>query len=96
MRSCNLVIMAAAADVKEDGDATPQPFFPLMDALQLVQQGAEARVYRGEFLGRTTIIKQRFPKQYRHPILQERLSRRRTMQEARSLVRCRRAGEDGT
>ncbi|XP_020635208.3 EKC/KEOPS complex subunit TP53RK [Pogona vitticeps] len=65
---------------------------PPMAGLELLQQGAEARVYRGQFLGRPAVIKHRFPKRYRHPILEERLSRRRTAQEARSLLRCRRAG----
>ncbi|XP_066482084.1 EKC/KEOPS complex subunit TP53RK [Tiliqua scincoides] len=65
---------------------------PPMQGLQLVQQGAEARLYRGRFLGRPTVLKLRFPKRYRHPLLEERLGRRRTAQEARSLLRCRRAG----
>ncbi|XP_006132283.1 EKC/KEOPS complex subunit TP53RK [Pelodiscus sinensis] len=65
---------------------------PPLPGLQLVQQGAEARLYRGRFLGRAAVAKLRFPKRYRHPALEERLSRRRTAQEARSLLRCRRAG----
>ncbi|XP_020839402.1 EKC/KEOPS complex subunit TP53RK [Phascolarctos cinereus] len=60
--------------------------------LELVKQGAEARVYRGRFLGRAAVIKERFPKRYRHPTLDSQLSRRRTLQEARALLRCRRAG----
>ncbi|KAF1577588.1 EKC/KEOPS complex subunit Tp53rk, partial [Eudyptes moseleyi] len=69
----------------------PPPPLPL-PGLQLVQQGAEARIYRGLFLGRAAVAKLRIPKRYRHPALEERLSRRRTAQEARSLLRCRRAG----
>nr|XP_056700579.1 EKC/KEOPS complex subunit TP53RK [Euleptes europaea] len=69
-------------------EAAPAP----MEGLQLVQQGAEARLYRGLFLGRPTVMKLRFPKRYRHPVLEERLSRKRTAQEARALLRCRRAG----
>uniref|UniRef100_A0A8C8SIJ5 non-specific serine/threonine protein kinase n=1 Tax=Pelusios castaneus TaxID=367368 RepID=A0A8C8SIJ5_9SAUR len=65
---------------------------PPLQGLQLVQQGAEARIYRGRFLGRAAVAKLRFPKRYRHPALEERLSRRRTTQEARALLRCRRAG----
>lgn len=72
-------------------EGTPPP----MEGLELLQQGAEARVYRGQFLGRPAVIKHRFPKRYRHPMLEERLSRRRTAQEARSLLRCRRAGREG-
>nr|XP_013044542.2 EKC/KEOPS complex subunit TP53RK [Anser cygnoides] len=76
----------AAAPGPAVGEAPPLP------GLRLVQQGAEARVYRGRFLGRAAVVKLRFPKRYRHPALEERLSRRRTAQEARSLLRCRRAG----
>ncbi|XP_016351659.1 TP53-regulating kinase-like [Sinocyclocheilus anshuiensis] len=59
---------------------------------QMIKQGAEARVYRGTFLGRSVIIKERFPKLYRHPEVDEKLTRRRTTQEVRSILRCRRAG----
>lgn len=58
----------------------------------MIKQGAEARVYRGKFLGRSVIIKERFPKLYRHPEVDEKLTRRRTTQEVRSILRCRRAG----
>ncbi|XP_037304404.2 EKC/KEOPS complex subunit TP53RK [Pungitius pungitius] len=59
---------------------------------ELIKQGAEARVYRAQFLGKPTIVKQRFPKRYRHPVLDEKLTHRRTVQEVRSILRCRRAG----
>ncbi|XP_061076845.1 EKC/KEOPS complex subunit TP53RK [Conger conger] len=59
---------------------------------ELLKQGAEARVYRGEFLGKPTIVKERFPKLYRHPALDEKLTHRRTVQEVRSILRCRKAG----
>lgn len=60
---------------------------------QLLKQGAEARVYRASFLGKPTIVKERFPKRYRHPVLDEKLTHRRTVQEVRSILRCRRAGK---
>jgi len=60
---------------------------------QLIKQGAEARVYRATFLGRPVVIKERFTKLYRHPEVDEKLTRRRTTQEVRSILRCRRAGE---
>ncbi|OXB71854.1 UNVERIFIED_CONTAM: hypothetical protein H355_008876 [Colinus virginianus] len=78
----------AEAGAQEPGGAEAPP----LPGLQLVRQGAEARVYRGRFLGRAAVAKLRFPKRYRHPALEERLSRRRTAQEARALLRCRRAG----
>lgn len=64
-----------------------------LSGLELVKQGAEARVFRGHFQGRAAVVKHRFPKGYRHPALEARLGRRRTVQEARALLRCRRAGE---
>ncbi|XP_030068231.1 EKC/KEOPS complex subunit TP53RK [Microcaecilia unicolor] len=63
-----------------------------LSGLELLKQGAEARVYRGRFLGRAAVVKERFPKGYRHPVLDEKLTHRRTAQEVRSILRCRRAG----
>uniref|UniRef100_A0A8C4TRL1 non-specific serine/threonine protein kinase n=1 Tax=Falco tinnunculus TaxID=100819 RepID=A0A8C4TRL1_FALTI len=87
---------AAGPAMAEAGAAGPAaaeaPPPPPLPGLRLVQQGAEAHVYRGLFLGRPAVAKLRVPKRYRHPALEERLSRRRTAQEARSLLRCRRAG----
>ncbi len=60
--------------------------------MELVKQGAEARVYKTTFLGKPTIVKQRFKKSYRHPALDEKLTHKRMMQEARSVLRCRKAG----
>ncbi|KAM6298548.1 EKC/KEOPS complex subunit TP53RK [Aegotheles albertisi] len=88
----------AGPSTDEPGPAGPAvaeaevPAPPPLPGLRLVQQGAEASVYRGLFLGRPAVAKLRIPKRYRHPALEERLSRRRTAQEARSLLRCRRAG----
>lgn len=58
----------------------------------LIQQGAEARVYRSDFFGRPTIIKQRFVKSYRVPSLDQKLTHRRMNQEVRSMARCRKNG----
>ncbi|NXU51324.1 PRPK protein, partial [Turnix velox] len=63
-----------------EAEAVPPPPLP---GLQLVRQGAEACIYRGLFLGRKSVVKLRIPKRYRHPTLEERLSRRRMAQEAR-------------
>ncbi|XP_008303632.1 EKC/KEOPS complex subunit TP53RK [Stegastes partitus] len=63
-----------------------------LQTAELLKQGAEARVYRAEFLGKPAIVKERFPKRYRHPTLDEKLTHRRTTQEVRSILRCRRAG----
>eukprot|EP01138_Halocafeteria_seosinensis_P002835 gb/GECG01002896.1/.p1 GENE.gb/GECG01002896.1/~~gb/GECG01002896.1/.p1 ORF type:complete len:270 (+),score=20.20 gb/GECG01002896.1/:1-810(+) len=55
----------------------------------LVSQGAEARLFEGTFMGRQAVLKQRFTKKYRHPVLEQRLSSHRLIQEARCLHRCR-------
>ncbi|XP_069740338.1 EKC/KEOPS complex subunit TP53RK isoform X2 [Narcine bancroftii] len=59
---------------------------------QMVKQGAESKIYKGNFLGKPTIVKERFPKAYRHSALDKKLSHRRTAQEVRSILRCRKAG----
>ncbi|XP_035990931.1 EKC/KEOPS complex subunit TP53RK [Fundulus heteroclitus] len=63
-----------------------------LSTAELIKQGAEARLYRVDFLGKPTIIKERFHKCYRHPELQDKLNYRRTVHEVRSILRCRRAG----
>ncbi|KAM4622970.1 EKC/KEOPS complex subunit TP53RK [Discoglossus pictus] len=63
-----------------------------LEGLTLLKQGAEAKVYRGLFLGKPAVVKERFPKAYRHPALDEKLTHKRTAQEVRSILRCRKAG----
>lgn len=58
----------------------------------LVQQGAEARIYRSQFFGKPAILKERFVKSYRVPTLDHKLTHRRMNQEARSIARCRKNG----
>uniref|UniRef100_A0A8D3D2J6 non-specific serine/threonine protein kinase n=1 Tax=Scophthalmus maximus TaxID=52904 RepID=A0A8D3D2J6_SCOMX len=79
--------------VQQPDSLTPSATVPqFLRGAELVKQGAEARVYRTQFLGRPTIVKERFSKRYRHVALDEKLTRRRTVQEVRSILRCRRAG----
>ncbi|KIM26270.1 hypothetical protein M408DRAFT_330653 [Serendipita vermifera MAFF 305830] len=69
--------------------------YKLLDASELVSQGAEAKVYKG-FLtsppSQLVLLKYRFPKKYRHPSLSAQLTRTRITSEARALVRCVRNG----
>ncbi|XP_020897280.1 EKC/KEOPS complex subunit TP53RK [Exaiptasia diaphana] len=58
----------------------------------VIKQGAEARIYAENFYGKPSIVKERFKKSYRHPSLDEKLTRRRVGQEVRAIVRCRKAG----
>jgi len=59
---------------------------------KLIQQGAEARVFQMNFLGNPTIVKERFVKNYRHPVLDQKLTTRRLHSEARCLARCAKYG----
>ena len=58
----------------------------------LLTQGAEGRVYTTTWLGRPVVVKQRFPKKYRHPDLDAQITRERMRAEARALTRCRSFG----
>mmetsp|Transcript_123923 Transcript_123923/g.185247 ORF Transcript_123923/g.185247 Transcript_123923/m.185247 type:complete len:230 (-) Transcript_123923:40-729(-) len=60
----------------------------------LVNQGAEGRIFSGVFLDQPTIIKERFKKSYRHPVLDEKITAKRITQEVRALVKCRKSGID--
>ncbi|KAI6659986.1 TP53-regulating kinase-like [Oopsacas minuta] len=55
---------------------------------ELFKQGAEARIYKSSIFNKPCIVKERFLKCYRHPTLHKKLSDKRMIQEARSLVRC--------
>ncbi|KAG3121689.1 hypothetical protein PI124_g995 [Phytophthora idaei] len=59
---------------------------------QLISQGAEAKVFETDFAGRACIVKERVKKSYRLPVLDKKLSHRRLVQEARCILKCRRAG----
>ena len=63
-----------------------------MEGFELFKQGAEARLYRGQYLGRAAVAKHRFSKSYRHPELDKQLTRDRVKAEVRSLVRCQTLG----
>jgi TP53 regulating kinase-like protein len=57
-----------------------------------ISQGAEAKVWSTTFLGRKTIIKQRFNKMYRHPTLDALLTKQRLKAEVRCMIRARKMG----
>jgi Kae1-associated kinase Bud32 len=59
---------------------------------ELAGHGAEAKVAALMFSGRRAIVKQRVRKTWRHPVLDEKLTKRRLLQEARCLYKCRKAG----
>ncbi|KAF6211204.1 hypothetical protein GE061_014319 [Apolygus lucorum] len=59
---------------------------------KLLKQGAEAKIYKGTFLGRPVVVKERFRKTYRHPDLDETISKERLKAEARGILRCKALG----
>lgn len=61
-------------------------------SLILLKQGAEARVFESTFAGRKSIIKERFSKKYRHPLLDSKLTLKRLNAEARCMTKARRLG----
>lgn len=64
----------------------------ICENLKILKQGAEAKLYICEYLGRPTLIKERFKKNYRHPDLDTSITKERIKNEARSIVRCKSAG----
>ncbi|XP_034711903.1 EKC/KEOPS complex subunit bud32 [Vitis riparia] len=61
-------------------------------SLILLKQGAEARVFESNFVGRRCVVKERFSKKYRHPSLDSKLTLKRLNAEARCMTRARRLG----
>lgn len=58
----------------------------------LVKQGAEARLYTGNFLGQQVVVKERFSKKYRLPELDVTLTKERHKAECRALLKCKSLG----
>lgn len=85
-----------------DSPAPTAQDFPLPRTLQhpastppiLITQGAEGRLYKTTYLvpDLACALKYRPPKPWRHPVLDQRLTRHRILSEARILAKCRRDG----
>eukprot|EP00039_Didymoeca_costata_P014946 m.247031 g.247031 ORF g.247031 m.247031 type:complete len:145 (+) comp16125_c1_seq1:25-459(+) len=58
----------------------------------LLKQGAEGRIYKGKYIEKSCIVKERFSKRYRHPALDAKLNRQRMNQEVRAIKRCKKIG----
>lgn len=56
---------------------------------QLRHQGAESKLYFGVHSNNRCVIKHRFSKQYRHPLLDKKLTKERTKRERRMIERIR-------
>lgn len=66
--------------------------YSTLPGLKLISQGAEACVYTCEYKSQWCVIKHRMSKAYRHPTLDERLTRERHQGESRTLTRARKLG----
>ncbi|PHH78720.1 hypothetical protein CDD80_6355 [Ophiocordyceps camponoti-rufipedis] len=68
--------------------------FPASASSELITQGAEARLYKTSYLrpDLPCALKYRPPKPWRHPVLDQRLTKHRILTEARILAKCRRDG----
>lgn len=60
--------------------------------MEIIKQGAEARLSVGQFNGNTCLIKERFVKNYRHPDLDTHLTKERMRAESKAISRCQTAG----
>ena len=60
--------------------------------MQLIKQGAEAKLFKIKYKGKGALLKQRVPKGYRCRALDERLRSERTIREANLLRRARQLG----
>lgn len=58
----------------------------------MVEQGAEARVFNVKYLGKPAVLKERYKRRYRHPLLDEHILKERIRAEARGLLRSKIAG----
>ncbi|CAH0547189.1 unnamed protein product [Brassicogethes aeneus] len=63
-----------------------------MEGFTLVKQGAEARLFIGDYLGKRAIAKERFEKKYRVRALDTQLTKERIKAECRAIVKCKAAG----
>lgn len=60
--------------------------------IEEIKQGAEAKLLVGEFKNQRCLIKERFPKKYRHPELDAHLTKERMRAESKAVSRCQAAG----
>lgn len=63
-----------------------------MSSTEILKQGAEAKLYLGDYQGQKCLIKERFAKLYRHPELDKQLTKERMRSETKALTRCLTAG----
>lgn len=60
--------------------------------MEILKQGAEAKLFLGSYKDQKCLIKERFEKKYRHPDLDTLLTKERMRAESRAISRCQTAG----
>lgn len=60
--------------------------------MKLIAKGAEAELWRTDYLGRDALVKRRVPKKYRNPVLDARIRKLRTKEECLLLHRAKECG----
>ncbi|XP_059620363.1 EKC/KEOPS complex subunit bud32 [Phlebotomus argentipes] len=55
---------------------------------QVIMQGAEAKLYLGQYNGQNCLVKERFSKKYRHPELDAQLTKERIRAEVKAIGKC--------
>lgn len=63
-----------------------------MTTVEIIKQGAEAKLYLGQFNGKPCLVKERFIKNYRLPELDKTLTKSRLKAEQKTIKRCEDAG----
>lgn len=59
--------------------------------MQALSNGAEAVIFKANYLGKPAVVKKRMPKKYRHPLLDEKIRAKRTKQECVLLTKAKQA-----
>lgn len=77
---------------EENGEEKYEEGFGFQMEEKPVSQGAEARIFHSVYLGRPSVIKQRFVKKYRHSTLDERLNKHRVRAEVKGIMKAKQVG----
>lgn len=77
---------------EESGEEKYEEGFGFEMEQKPVSQGAEARIFHSVYLGKPSIIKQRFAKKYRHSTLDDRLNKHRVRAEVKGIMKAKQVG----
>lgn len=60
--------------------------------MELYKQGAESKIYSTTYSVHKAIVKERFPRQYRHKLLDQSIRKERIKAEAKAIIKCKEGG----